>query len=79
MRVDIFVYAPIIQYPLNLQRTGVPLNGAGRIQINFELEPVKEIEVMSKLPKMIFPWLWFEISFELPNYLVNLMKYTLHL
>lgn len=59
--------------------SGIPLNGAGRIQINFELEPVKEIEVMSKLPKMIFPWLWFEITVDLPDFFVNLLKYLLSL
>lgn len=61
------------------QVTGIPMDGAGRIQINFELEPIKEIQVMSKLPKMIFPWLWFEISVDLPDYLTNLIKYTLNL
>lgn len=56
---------------------GVPLRGAGRIQVNFELEPIPEIGVMSKLPKMIFPLLWFQITVDLPEYLVNLLKYTL--
>ncbi|XP_031629088.1 sensory neuron membrane protein 1-like, partial [Contarinia nasturtii] len=57
--------------------SGVPLRGAGRVQVNFEVEPVKEIEIMANLPKMIFPCVWFEESADLPDYLVNLLKYTL--
>lgn len=62
-----------------LQVSGVPLNAAGRIQINLELEAEPEIEILSKLPKMIFPLFWFEITVDLPEYLVNLLKYTLFL
>lgn len=35
------------------------------------------IEVMANLPKMIFPWIWFEEGADVPDYLVNLLKYTL--
>ncbi|XP_055302266.1 sensory neuron membrane protein 1-like [Sitodiplosis mosellana] len=59
--------------------SGVALRGAGRVQINFEVEPIKEIEIMANLPKMIFPWIWFEESAEVPDSLVNLLKYTLTL
>lgn len=64
---------------IRFQNSGVPLNGAGRIQVNLEVEHIPEIEVMSKLPKMIFPLLWFQITVDLPEYLVNLLKYTLNL
>lgn len=74
-----FTKRSIIFFTIILQNSGVPLNGAGRIQINLELERIPEIEVMSKLPKMIFPLLWFQITVDLPEYLVNLLKYTLTL
>lgn len=57
----------------------MPVRSAGRVQINFEVEPISQIEIMSKLPKMIFPWLWFEESANIPDYLINLLKYTLTL
>lgn len=53
------------------------MTGSGRIQLNFELEPVPRIEVMANLPKMLFPWIWFEEGAEVPQHLVNLLKYTL--
>lgn len=49
---------------------------SARAQINIELEPVKEIEVMSKLPKMIFPFLWYETTANIPDYMANYLKYT---
>lgn len=55
----------------------MPLRGTGRVQVNFEIEAVKEIEIMSNLPKMIFPFIWFEETAEIPNSFVNLLKYTL--
>lgn len=53
------------------------MSGAGRFQLNFELEPVPQIDVMSNLPKMIFPFIWFEEGADVPDALVNLLKYTL--
>lgn len=47
-----------------------------RVQVNFELEPVEGIEVMSKLPKMIFPFLWFETTANIPDFMANYLKYT---
>lgn len=49
------------------------------MQVNFEIEPIEEIEAMAKLPKMIFPWLWFEESADIPDSLISLLKYTLTL
>lgn len=53
------------------------MSGAGRFQLNFELEPVPQIDIMSNLPKMIFPFIWFEEGADVPDALVNLLKYTL--
>ncbi|XP_031629089.1 sensory neuron membrane protein 1-like [Contarinia nasturtii] len=59
-------------------KTGVALKVAARVQINFPLEPVAEIEIMKNLPNMTFPWVWAEKNmFQIPDSLVNLMKYTL--
>lgn len=52
------------------------MSGVGRVQLNFELVPVKEIDVMAKLPQMIFPWLWIEETADIPEYLVNMLKYS---
>lgn len=59
-----------------LQIAGIDVRPYGRAQVNFELEPVPQIEVMSKLPKMLFPVLWFEESANIPDYLINYLKYT---
>lgn len=59
--------------------TSAPLTGAARIQLNFELEPVKEIAVMAKMPKMLFPIVWIEESADIPDRLVSLIKYAIHL
>lgn len=48
-----------------------------RLQVNFEIEPVQEIAVMSKLPKMIFPFLWVEVTANIPDYMANILKYML--
>lgn len=63
----------------SLKISSAPLIGAGRIQINFELEPVKEIFVMANMPKMMFPIVWLEESAQVPDSLLNLIKYTIHL
>lgn len=70
-----FVYS----FSLFQQNSGIALRGSGRIQINFEIEPITEIEVFANLPKMLFPWIWFEESADVPDYLVNLLKYSLTL
>lgn len=55
------------------------MRAKGRAQINFELEPVKEIDIMANLPKMIFPWIWFDEGPEIPDTYINLLKYTMTL
>lgn len=74
---NVFKYLIFCYVQLNSQSTGMIMSGVGRLQINFELVPVKEIDVMANLPPMIFPWLWFEEAADIPEYLVNLLKYTL--
>lgn len=48
-----------------------------RLQLNFELEPIKEVAVMSKLPKMLFPFLWLEVTADIPDKFANILKYML--
>lgn len=61
------------------QLTGAPLTGAGRIQFNFDLEPVKEIEVMANLPKMVFPLFWVEEGADIPDEIIKVIKYGIYL
>lgn len=69
----------IFFFQIYLKIAGIDVNPHARVQVNFEFEPVKEIEVMSKLPKMTFPFLWFEESANIPDYMLNLLKYTVTL
>lgn len=62
-----------------MKNAGIDVNPYARVQVNFELEPVKEIQVMSKLPKMIFPFLWFEESANIPDHMINILKYMVTL
>lgn len=61
---------------IDFKNAGIDVNPYGRVQVNFDLEPVKEIQVMSKLPKMIFPFLWIEESANIPDNMINLLKYS---
>lgn len=59
--------------------TGAPLTGAGRIQFNFDLEPIKEIEVMANLPQMVFPLFWVEEGADIPDEIIKMIKYGIYL
>lgn len=54
----------------------MPLTGAGRFQLSFELAPVKEIRVMENMPNMLFPFIWIDEGADVPEYLINALKYT---
>lgn len=58
--------------------TAAPLIGAGRIQLNIEVEPVKEIPVLANLPQMIFPIIWIDESAIIPDVIINIIKYGIH-
>lgn len=57
--------------------SGTPVNAAGRFQVNFELVPIEEIEIMKNLRPMYFPVLWAEESVSLGKKFTNLLKYQL--
>lgn len=61
----------------SFQFTGVPLSGAKRIQFNFELEPIDQVEQMKDLPKVTFPWFWVEEGVDVPSWIVYLLKFGL--
>lgn len=52
---------------LSFQETGIPFRGIKRLQLNFEILPVKEVPVMRLLRPMIFPLAWIEERAELPG------------
>lgn len=55
------------------------MTGAGRIQFNFDLEPIKEIEVMANLPQMVFPLFWVEEGADIPDEIIKMIKYGIYL
>lgn len=54
-----------------LQKTGIPLLGMKRLQFNFEIFPIQQVEVMQKLRSMIFPFAWIEERAKLPGSLAT--------
>lgn len=59
--------------------SGTPLAAAKRLQINIDLMPLQEIEIMQNVPEMIFPLLWVEEGANLNKTFVNMLKYQLFL
>lgn len=55
------------------------MSGAKRLQFNFDLLPLQEVEVMKELPEMVFPILWVEEGVNLNKTFVNMLKYQLFL
>ncbi|XP_031623145.1 sensory neuron membrane protein 1-like [Contarinia nasturtii] len=58
-------------------KTGIPLLGAKRLQLNFEMVPIPLVDVMKNLTSMIFPFIWIEERFKLPGIYVALLHLTL--
>lgn len=54
-----------------LQKTGIPLLGMKRLQFNFEIFPIQQVEVMQNLRSMIFPFAWIEERAKLPGTLAT--------
>lgn len=55
------------------------MSAAKRIQINLDLKPLPQIDVMKELPEMLFPVLWCEEGADLNKTFVNMLKYQLFL
>lgn len=62
-----------------LKITGAPLSGAGRVQMNLEVEPVKQIPILANLPKMIFPVVWMDESADIPDDIIKIIKYAMYM
>ncbi|XP_055300262.1 sensory neuron membrane protein 1-like [Sitodiplosis mosellana] len=58
-------------------KSGIPFLVAKRLQINFELAPIPEIEVMANFRSIIFPWIWVEERLKLNGAYVTLIHSTL--
>jgi hypothetical protein len=61
------------------QISGTPLQGQKRLQFSMEVEPIEEMEMMSKLPSMLLPFVWVEEGVQLNKTYTNLLKYQLFL
>ncbi|XP_065209534.1 protein croquemort-like [Planococcus citri] len=56
------------QFSVTLQKdSGIPMEIFARLQINVDVQPYPGIAFFSRLPKAMFPTVWFEEHAELPN------------
>lgn len=55
------------------------MSAAKRIQLNYEIVPIPEIEQLKHLQEMHLPILWIEEGADLNKTYVNLLKYQLFL
>lgn len=67
------------RFCVNFQISGTPMSAAKRIQINVDLKPLPQIDVMKELPEMLFPVFWCEEGADLNKTFVNMLKYQLFL
>lgn len=59
------------------QFSGTPLSGAKRLQLSWDVKPLEEVEIMSKLQEMLLPMMWIEEGVQLNKTFVNMLKYQL--
>ncbi|XP_037037286.1 uncharacterized protein LOC119074990 [Bradysia coprophila] len=59
--------------------SGTPMSAAKRLQVNIDVVPLPEIDVMKELPEMLFPLMWVEEGADLNKTFVNMLKYQLFL
>lgn len=64
-------------FGFSFQFAGAPISAYGRLQLNFEIGPVEEIEMMNNLRPMLLPFAWFEDGVDLKKKFVNMLKYQL--
>ncbi|KAJ8971477.1 hypothetical protein NQ314_000685 [Rhamnusium bicolor] len=58
----------------SLQKTGIPLQVAARLQLNLRLQPIHGISLYQDVPTVYFPVLWFEQVVVLPNTMAFMIK-----
>ncbi|XP_075230022.1 sensory neuron membrane protein 2-like isoform X2 [Lycorma delicatula] len=55
-------------------KTGVPLQGYERLQINIKMENISTIKIMRNLPNLLFPLMWIEEGTHLEKTQIDLLK-----
>lgn len=59
------------------QHTSMPLEVAGRFQINILVEPIQRIKMYRNVPTKILPIVWVEQSFKINNQMAFIIKLIL--
>lgn len=59
------------------QFAGAPVSAKIRIQLSYEVVPIKAISYMKDLQSMYLPLLWIEDGIDMPKKYSNMLKYQL--
>ncbi|XP_039438033.1 sensory neuron membrane protein 1-like [Culex pipiens pallens] len=59
--------------------SGTPVSGAKKLQLNLEVEPIRDHEVLGNLPTVVLPMIWVQEGVSLNKTWTNQLKYQLFL